>query len=560
MINISLIDEAGAELAIQPRQITGLSIESDAIQVRFDASLIDALAYIRQRVQRVVVTAPGRRWTYRATEPRLMTNGVEIVGIGPAYDIDDAIYCALWSTTKTDVWEPMTNNQISTYDAGKWDLDQNNRIYLGVRKGTTYNASVAGGQTYAIPHRSSRPLTAVIFDFELTATAVGWIAELYATDDAFAAPVRIFQFPSIIGTQTGHRTILCGNVERIFAAFQYISGSTIYAGETGSTRFVLTNVRVVTGLTGLISTTIPLGVGAIGSQVVTPASMAGIVIGSKLTIGNTGAEEVTVTATTATTFTATFTTTHPVGVKVAGWNGLTAREIAADVVADAAPLGGIRNTTALVAQDSSDQTEAEWINVPSSQVLGDLAERLGWFFKVRSDRVVQVAPAGTYGRAWLVNFDDIELARAYDFVNVARATYEDSAGTFRQTTDASDSISQSVLGVQRQGVIEAPTTSASQALSLRDQYLTASRWRGLRARYAIRQVLVDGRMAPKLEVQPGDTIRLAKLGPWLNYSQTQAISFIVDRVRYDALGDVLEVEPLLPLPTLDVLLAQKENK
>jgi hypothetical protein len=57
---------------------------------------------------------------------------------------------------------------------------------------------------------------------------------------------------------------------------------------------------------------------ATGSQVATPASMLGIVVGSVLFIdaGTANAERVTVTATTATTFTATFTHTHNAGAGI----------------------------------------------------------------------------------------------------------------------------------------------------------------------------------------------------------------------------------------------------
>lgn len=66
-----------------------------------------------------------------------------------------------------------------------------------------------------------------------------------------------------------------------------------------------------------ISTTSSL-VNATGSQTVTPASMTGIVLGISLhfAAGGGSAEDVVVTAVTATTFTATFTSTHTVGTAI----------------------------------------------------------------------------------------------------------------------------------------------------------------------------------------------------------------------------------------------------
>lgn len=67
----------------------------------------------------------------------------------------------------------------------------------------------------------------------------------------------------------------------------------------------------------LVNTTAPTTVVA-GSQVVTPASMANIVVGSQLVFaGGVGATEtVTVTAVTATTFTATFANGHSGGYTI----------------------------------------------------------------------------------------------------------------------------------------------------------------------------------------------------------------------------------------------------
>jgi hypothetical protein len=65
------------------------------------------------------------------------------------------------------------------------------------------------------------------------------------------------------------------------------------------------------------TTTVAAAVAATGSQVVTPASMAGIYVGAVLAVDAAGTPEpVTVTATTATTFTANFTATHTSGFTV----------------------------------------------------------------------------------------------------------------------------------------------------------------------------------------------------------------------------------------------------
>lgn len=65
-------------------------------------------------------------------------------------------------------------------------------------------------------------------------------------------------------------------------------------------------------------TTLSVAIAATGSQAATPASMANIFVGSVLTIKDAAkTENVTVTAVTATTFTANFTQTHNAGVGIA---------------------------------------------------------------------------------------------------------------------------------------------------------------------------------------------------------------------------------------------------
>jgi hypothetical protein len=70
----------------------------------------------------------------------------------------------------------------------------------------------------------------------------------------------------------------------------------------------ITNVRVVTSVTNAVNTTTSTTITAGAARVVTPASMARIYVGQRLVIANGAAtsESVTVTAVTATTFTADF--------------------------------------------------------------------------------------------------------------------------------------------------------------------------------------------------------------------------------------------------------------
>jgi hypothetical protein len=88
----------------------------------------------------------------------------------------------------------------------------------------------------------------------------------------------------------------------------------------GKPPFLLLNALNYLDMSGtpqMVETIVPAGIPSAGTQIVTPFDMTGIDAGTQYSIADPAApENVTVTATTATTFTATFASAHPVNTVV----------------------------------------------------------------------------------------------------------------------------------------------------------------------------------------------------------------------------------------------------
>jgi hypothetical protein len=338
-----------------------------------------------------------------------------------------------------------------------------------------------------------------------------------------------------------------------------------YAGQTWASYAKVTQVRVVSSSTNRINTTLTANRAAGANVTATVGSTTGMYVGMELVM-NSGAalsEIVTVLSIGSTTqFNATFANAYVIGNAVQGFK-VTADEIARDMVSvtNTVNPAQLSSSTALIQSPLSDLLDRSYEDVAMGDVLtqlADLGDSAGaqWEVGVYEGRQLFFRPQGG-GRTWYVDATDLSIARTIEqMANSIRAAYTDANGR-RQSTDVNtDTISVSRYGLRRVIVPSADTTNVTLAGTIRDTALADHRDPLPRASIPFD---ATGARYPLWLVRAGDTITIRNLPPNLSGSVDRIRTFRITHTSYDAMTNTLTVEPELPRPTLEVMLARKEE-
>ncbi|MCA0354724.1 MAG: hypothetical protein LCH85_22245 [Chloroflexi bacterium] len=509
------------------------------------------------RLRWVTVNQHGVTRIYQLQRPSLASTGLQCVAVNLIAVLAMDSYSALWSDSNVGNWletpETIANRAPKLYIA-----DKNNRLFIGLTKNVVYrNGQDAWGWSYFTPITSTRQLLAIQCRYSID-LPTGWVV-------SFQRVTRAGGYLTTIRNITSAGAVISGALCDSFASTEGLevviyngSGANYtHAGENATKFVTITSMRVVTTTANLINTTVAGAIGT-GVQVITPASMQNISFGQQLVI-NTGAsdsEMVSVSATTATTFTATFAKTHLAGATV---RSMLVRdsEVVSDALTQAVTLNpsmGLSASNILISTSERDYDDLVFKLAQPIDVLQTLAKPSSFSFGVQEDGVLWFGNPAS--REWMVQAADVVVCRLLDtVVNSVAVVYHDAANTDQLTTTVTDPISIAQNGFTKRSMLEAATTSQREAELIRDTALSDGKARPVQAQIAI-QRLYDraGTRYPVDVLQRNDMITISNLPPLL--ASPELRSFTVGEVKYLPATDTVEVVLELPLPQLDVLLAQ----
>lgn len=178
-----------------------------------------------------------------------------------------------------------------------------------------------------------------------------------------------------------------------------------------------------------------------------------------------------------------------------------------------------------------------------------------WEVGVWESRRVHFRPRGSAGQAWYIDAMSPQIQRSLSQVRNSVFTRYDDDTLFTGTE--TDPISIARYGVTRQLVISSDTTDSGQAERERDAALADQAQPIPRASVPIDVVYnAAGTITPKWMVRSGDTMTIRNLPPDAGTLVDRIRTFLISETRYRPDGDVLEVTPESPLPTLEVLTAR----
>jgi len=193
-----------------------------------------------------------------------------------------------------------------------------------------------------------------------------------------------------------------------------------------------------------------------------------------------------------------------------------------------------------------------------ADILTGLATRHAYVWSVWEGRGLWFQPAAAVGRQWYIDIGgELNLQRSLDnVVNRVYATYRDASNQTLRTGKATGDVEK--FGVTRDNVLDARTTSSTQAESQRDALLTDQSIVQLRAKVGVKR-LVDalGVSAPFWAVRAGDTVSIRDLPPTLGAEIDNIRTFRVGETDYNVTDNVLTITPDTPVPTLVTLTANR---
>lgn len=469
-------------------------------------SFEEALPYLLPRPLLIwrVNDGPTPIWSGRGSIPEWTDGKLKINALGLWHSLDDiganGGYTALWSDSEYNLWRPMTPLQMVNRTDDYYEMDNQQRIFIGLTRGTTYATGAnVGSQYYEVPSRSRTAMQTVSFDFNGFLPTGFQMAVNYYTTSPFGGATQAW-----VQTATGVAQSFLSQSVNIPAGVTvefYIlnnSGLPITNNQENSVRYAQwTNVRIK--------------------------------------------------ATTAATVTTQAVATHILQSNRALNPGL--------LSARTDKIGG---------SATYDHKQLLLEDATPTQLLTDLAARsatgtplvplnVGVWGGVL---VVQNRYAGA--RTWYHDLLDIRVRRpATEIYTSVYATYQDANGRVLRTAEVSDARAIARAGVTRIDYVNAETTDATQATNQATLRL-ADRKRGA-VQFTIPETSViydaNGSPVPITEVRPGDVLIAQQ---FQSYDPNDLLRSIrIGKVTIDAIRGMLQMEAEEPIPTLETALAGK---
>lgn len=509
----------------------------------------------------------GIAWEGRVEDVAVVDGGLEFTAFGNWRALSDRPYTALWARSTTAGWRPATSLDFSAYDPQRWEIDNNNRLYIAPRKGETYPTGLASHVatlTYAAPHNGERNLVVCQFAWQFFAPT-NWIIRLMRSQDDFSSRAVVATIATGNGAlQTGaFFATFSGNPRLIFEFFNNTGGSVTITQDTGVNFFRATSIRLATVSTNQVNTTLGTTIAA-GTRTVTPGSMANIYVGQQLVIGGSVSEMVTVTAVTTTTFTAVFAQAHN-NTDTVQAIVVYADEIAADLVSKINSLNGdqLRNIKTLIQSPRVDLLDELYEDAWPQDILAGLAARGDTNNKqyeagVWEGRVLHFRPRFSAGRTWQVDALNFSASRTMDTLrNEMYGVYRDANNRLKRTAVA-QSASYGADAFFRRGFLDVQTTSQTQAERERDARLADTAVITPRVQFDTEGLYDQNGSGPYplWMARAGDLVIVRNLPPTLGTAVDRLRNFRIKRKRYLVHENALELTPELEPPDLAVMVSQ----
>jgi hypothetical protein len=441
--------------------------------------------------------ATGVVWEGRLEDIALVPGGVSLGALGYQRALSDVPYTALWSKTSTADWRPVTADDRADALPAQYEMDNNNRLYVTLKKGEMYSSAAPkyGELTYSAPHLGARNILSFEADYAVLLPA-GFRLRMNSCAFDFSSITAEATVTATGSLQTGTWSLTTTANQRLFMSVVNASGSPVtVTAETGDWYAKLTDIRIKTA---------------------TDATILASTIAGRMAAYVNGINALHLSSDT-------------------GLIEATATDLQDEIYEDLYPAA-ILDRLALL-------HTAEW-GVWEGRLL---------HFRPRGSRgrhwYVDVSRVPELQRS-------LENVR-----NSAYAVYRSADGKTLRRAAADDTDSQERYEVVRRGYVNVQTTSGTEADTHRDTWLADRANLAVRARIVFDRLYdAAGADMPLYAMRAGDTVTMRNLPPTLSTAVDRIRTFTVGETSYDAAEDRLDIAPSDPVPTLVTLVARREAR
>lgn len=190
--------------------------------------------------------AAGVVWEGRLEDIEIVAGGVHLTALGYQRALYDAPYTALWSASGSADWRAVTaEDTASGMQPQRFEMDNNNRIYIAPRKDETFfDETTVGAMTYALPHGGARGISRFLCDYAMLLPA-GWEFRVISCASDFSSQTVVNTVTATGSTQTGSLTLSIASTNRLWVEVRNNSGATATPTDTTGTNYLkLTGLRI----------------------------------------------------------------------------------------------------------------------------------------------------------------------------------------------------------------------------------------------------------------------------------------------------------------------------
>lgn len=548
----------------------------ESCEADLDLPFYEAFNYYQQYGPLKIKVSWGsyRIWEGRIEDPTQIAgdqSGLKITALGGWSAYNDIPYSALWSDTAYDHWAIVTQKirpGIGFADQA-YKQDRNDRLYITLEKNAVYaNNSDFASFFYAIPNASSRDIVGISFDLEFL-LPTNWKIELFSRNIDFSGFTSLATFTGTGTVQVrSYNLTFTGKPLVDFLIYNLTGANYTNILETGDWYAVITNIRVVTSITNRIDTTFTVARAAGTNVTATVGSNARMFVGQRLNISNgagTTAENVTVLSLTSTNqFNATFVNSYGIGDTVRA-HVVYPDEIIAHTgkVLNLINPNEISTDQILIQSQAIDLDQARYVDQYPTEIINDLIAKSDtsarrWVAMVYDDKRLIVRPRGS-GVTWYTDIAEIEIARTLSALyNSTYAIYKGAREEYElRTANNTDALSVSTYGITRRNAITIDTLSGTQAAFIRDTQLAAQKDPIPRAKVKIDRLLDQyDNPYPLFFARTDDILVLRNLPPTLGAAYDKLRTLVIAGTDYDMVAGTITLDLELPIPDINVQIAQ----
>lgn len=181
-------------------------------------------------------------WEGRLEDISIVPGGVALTALGYQRALLDIPYTAFWSKSSTADWYTVPEKYRGT--PGRYEMDNNNRLYIAPRKGETFgNTTHSGEMTWSVPHLGIKDIASFAADYSLLLPS-NWEMRLLSCDHNFTNFVVEALVTATGSAQSGTWNISTSAKRRLIFAIRNNTSSITISADTGVNFAKLTNIRI----------------------------------------------------------------------------------------------------------------------------------------------------------------------------------------------------------------------------------------------------------------------------------------------------------------------------